>query len=338
MNQQRTRFDHIISRIKNNPIVAFVIMLGTIVIALSTFTDAAKNLLSLITKPAIVHVAGKWSTQELANPFEKRDKFRLFFEFEIKGDTLLGTIRQASTTNRYDVKNGILDGKIKSNIISFYTLERLWSGNETATYKNIYYGTVLNGEIEFILQSDRPWGFPPQKFNAKQEHTDKKITTEPAEPTSAQNQSSTEAVASGDTILRIDCGKSDPAAFKRIRELGRLKAYDDLIKDSYGFLICEARDTANDTFEVRIRGSVTTGTLWTQEKAREIAKELERRGEQCKESGGPYGPSGKNNKRRISYMLCQRGGKPVSVEVRAITLKSDGTPYPEKRLSVNWPE
>jgi hypothetical protein len=165
MNQQRTRFDRFIFRIKNNPIIAFLIVLGTIVIALSTFTNATKNLLSLITNPAIIDATGKWATQELTNPFYENDKFRLHFDLEVKGDTLLGAIRQTSMTSRYDVKNGILDGKIKSNIISFYTLEQ----SDGTTYKNFYYGSVLKDEIEFTLQSDRPWGFPPQKFIAKRE-------------------------------------------------------------------------------------------------------------------------------------------------------------------------
>ncbi|UCH62364.1 MAG: ankyrin repeat domain-containing protein [Fidelibacterota bacterium] len=48
MKKQNTRFDRIISRIKNNPVAASVIVLGTIIIALATFTDATKNLLSMI--------------------------------------------------------------------------------------------------------------------------------------------------------------------------------------------------------------------------------------------------------------------------------------------------
>ena len=48
MEQQITQFDKIISRFKNNPLTSIVIVLGTIVIALAAFTDAAKNILSLL--------------------------------------------------------------------------------------------------------------------------------------------------------------------------------------------------------------------------------------------------------------------------------------------------
>ena len=50
MEQQKTRVERISSQIKSNPIVAALIILGTIVIALSTFTDAAARLFSLVSK------------------------------------------------------------------------------------------------------------------------------------------------------------------------------------------------------------------------------------------------------------------------------------------------
>ena len=129
--------------------------------------------LSLATKTAIVDVTGRWVTQELTNPFDANAKFRLHFDFEVKGDNFLGAIRQVSTTNRYDFTKGILDGRIKGNIISFSTIVQSVSwdrGSErVTTFKDYYYGSVLKDEIEFTLQSDRPRGFPPQKFTAKRE-------------------------------------------------------------------------------------------------------------------------------------------------------------------------
>jgi len=50
MNSNKISFQNLIQRIKNNPIVAFLILFGTIIIALASFTDATKNLLSLISK------------------------------------------------------------------------------------------------------------------------------------------------------------------------------------------------------------------------------------------------------------------------------------------------
>jgi len=52
MEPQSTRVERITSRIKSNPVVASLIVLGTVVIALSTFTDAANKLLAVVSKPS----------------------------------------------------------------------------------------------------------------------------------------------------------------------------------------------------------------------------------------------------------------------------------------------
>jgi ankyrin repeat protein len=48
MKQRDSLFDRIIARIKNNPLVAILIVAGTVVIALSTFSDATRRLLDLL--------------------------------------------------------------------------------------------------------------------------------------------------------------------------------------------------------------------------------------------------------------------------------------------------
>jgi len=50
MKQKTSRVELLSSRVKSNPIVAALIVLGTVVIAFSSFTDAAKKLLSIVPK------------------------------------------------------------------------------------------------------------------------------------------------------------------------------------------------------------------------------------------------------------------------------------------------
>ncbi len=163
---EKTRFDKIFVKIKNNPALAVIIALGVIVIALSTFTNAARNLLSLISKEK-ANVTGVWKTQVLTNQFQENQKWTLSFEFDAKGTTLLGTITQTTLWNNRSYKKGILGGKIEGNNISFYTQQTSWWGSEKMVHKDLFYGTVSNGEIEFIQNSDRQGGFVPQKFIAK---------------------------------------------------------------------------------------------------------------------------------------------------------------------------
>ena len=171
---EKTQVDKIFSKIKNNPVLAAVIALGVIVIALSSFTKAAKSLIELFTHPSAnvtatrnADVTGTWKTQALPNQYNKKQKFVLTFEFDAKGTALLGTLILTPLGDNRSYKRGIRDGEIKGNAISFYTNETGWLGKESVTYKDLFHGTVSNDRIEFIQSSDRPWDFTPQQFIAE---------------------------------------------------------------------------------------------------------------------------------------------------------------------------
>jgi hypothetical protein len=132
-------------------------------------TIVAKNPLGRFSKPAILPVHSKWMSPERINPLNRHDKFRVHFDLETKGGMLLGVVRMSSTTDWYDITQGVMGGRIKGDTICFDTTERSLFGNETIPYKNRYLGSVARGEIRFVLQSDRPWGYPPQKFIAEPE-------------------------------------------------------------------------------------------------------------------------------------------------------------------------
>jgi len=171
---EKTRFDNIFVKMKNNAVLAIIIALGAIVIALSTFTNAARNLMDLfsnqnahVTGTESTDVTGRWKTQELSGQFNENQKFTFSFEFDAKDTTLFGTITMTPLGDDRSYKKGIRGGKIEGNNISFYTQETSWMGSERHVYKDLFHGTVSNGEIEFIQNSDRPWEFIPQKFIAK---------------------------------------------------------------------------------------------------------------------------------------------------------------------------
>ena len=48
MSDQETRVEYMATRLKNNPVVAFFIVFGLIVIGISTFTDAASRMVKLV--------------------------------------------------------------------------------------------------------------------------------------------------------------------------------------------------------------------------------------------------------------------------------------------------
>src|SRR6187402_2719598 len=60
MAETRSRLERISAKIKNNKIIALLIFLGTVVIAVSTFTNAARNLLDLFAVEYRPLVSGEW--------------------------------------------------------------------------------------------------------------------------------------------------------------------------------------------------------------------------------------------------------------------------------------
>ena len=178
MAEPKTRFNKIVIRIKNNHILALVIVLGTIIISIAAFTDAVKSLFSLVNRePAPIDISGQWVTDILTNRFDENDTYLLSFNFKAEEDLLSGTMRKvARRSDGYDIREGIMDGRIKGDKISFYIQEAYietvprksfqeFSTTKTVQYKVFYHGTVSDDEIHFMRQDDR--GHPPEKFTAK---------------------------------------------------------------------------------------------------------------------------------------------------------------------------
>ncbi len=120
------------------------------------------------------------------------------------------------------------------------------------------------------------------------------------------------------------------------KEIGKLEAHDDQNSKDYIFIVSEERE--GDSFVIRIAGNIVTGTFWTKDQAGKSAQKMQALGVKREKRGSPYVPTGKSDKRSITYELLQEGGKPTAIEISVTTLKADGAPYPEKKLTVKWPE
>jgi hypothetical protein len=105
-------------------------------------------------------VAGKWITPLLTNPYADNEHFTLRFDFELFGDKLTGSITESGD------RSGIFEGKVRGNVVSFYTQSEVLIGNETKPYKTFYDGRVIGDRIEFIRQDDLSIGGVPLKFVA----------------------------------------------------------------------------------------------------------------------------------------------------------------------------
>ena len=150
--------------------MAFLIVLGTIAIALSAFTDAAKNLLGLViseTRPAI---NGEWQA-EVTYDWENA-KYIETFTFKGEGGEVYGT------ASFLGVRRGILEGKIEKDILEFITKtqEVLGSGEPRVAIHH-YRGSPLGNEINFSMQTEGGYSeHIPVEFMAK------RVTTKAPQP------------------------------------------------------------------------------------------------------------------------------------------------------------
>ncbi|MEE9356739.1 MAG: hypothetical protein V3U75_14205 [Methylococcaceae bacterium] len=149
MKEQRTQFDKFKSRIKNNPILASLMVLGMVIIALSSFTDAAKNLLDLVISETRPDINGEW-TAEVTYPW-KKVSYDEAFSFDGNDNEVHGAVSYLEN------KQIILDGKIIENRIEFKTKTTEnspdWENNILKLATHHYRGIVLEKEIKFVMET-----------------------------------------------------------------------------------------------------------------------------------------------------------------------------------------
>jgi len=112
------------------------------------------------------NVNGKWVSGTLINPYNSNFTSKLLLEFQLQGDSVLGTVKETHAQDddwRYGGEYVIANGKIADGVVSFHTENPLNSGE---SYKQIYRGTVENDEIAFTRQNTRPSGGKIERFTA----------------------------------------------------------------------------------------------------------------------------------------------------------------------------
>lgn len=139
-------------------------ILGMIVIGLSTFTVATKNLLDLLANETRSDINGEW-TAEVTYP-GKQVSYIETFSFDGDGVDVDGT---ASFLEKMQV---VVEGKVIEDRLQFKTktLEYSpdWNNSNRKVVTHHYRGKVLGDEIKFVMETYG--GFSansPIKFTAK---------------------------------------------------------------------------------------------------------------------------------------------------------------------------
>lgn len=135
----------LLEKIKLNPVIASLLTLTTVIVAVSSFTGAAKNLLSLIpeSRPAI---SGKWQAKVTYD--WPNSNYKETFVFDDEGDVVLGT---ASLT---ESKLAIFNGKLQGNVLTFITKSQEGVSGVWKDVTHSYHGKVANNEIKFVILTE----------------------------------------------------------------------------------------------------------------------------------------------------------------------------------------
>jgi len=161
-DESKSRYDQFNWWLRNNPVTASLLFIGALIVGLSTFSDSAQNLLSLVVKEKRPDINGQW-TAEVQYDWA-HTKFTETFEFEGEGNNAFGT---ASFLSR---GQSILEGHVDGNQIRFITKTQEFSGSSDNTREAVhrYTGTISNDSIRFIMQTEGGFSMhPPVRFTAK---------------------------------------------------------------------------------------------------------------------------------------------------------------------------
>jgi hypothetical protein len=210
----------------------------------------------------------------------------------------------------------ILDGIVKGDKITFSTRRSYTHDGQTVDETDRYQGLVSGREIAFLRQVERRDSIiSVTRFTVERRTELSSAVTSPARSA-------------------IGCSFGEELSRLELRE-------DDVSQDPTVYLICRLRNTGTQL--VGREGIAIYEEpfgherMFTTESIAAMAKELQHRAWACGEDQG-------NNhlvRRGVGgggaaphYVICQQGGKPVSLELRVTPQRSDGSPGLERSVTV----
>jgi hypothetical protein len=151
--------------------VAMLLLFGIL-----TYIKFGRSLLSRMsgTKTSsssakVLNISGKWGTPLIQNVYAPTEPSTIVFEFTQSGDKVMGSVVEMAADAKTASTKGIVEGKIRDNVLSFYTKgETTWDAGNAIPYKETYTGVLQKAgrEIAFQRFNDVPSGGEVERFIA----------------------------------------------------------------------------------------------------------------------------------------------------------------------------
>jgi len=146
MNDSPSLLERINRQLRNNPVIALLIVLGSLVIGLSTFSNAARNLMDLVPKEGRPDINGTWKAE--VNYDWPNAKYTEAFVLRGDAQELRGT------ASFLGVDRGIVDGNVKAGRLQFVTRTPEMTGEATKDVTHRYSGRLVGDELQLEVMVD----------------------------------------------------------------------------------------------------------------------------------------------------------------------------------------
>ena len=175
MSEAAARAGVILSRVRNHPLIAALILAGLVAVGAVGLVVRSPNIPGSTTAHSGsegLKVNGTWNTPILASQHDRGGRFHLEFELEGHGDRILGTVAEvtevagADNPRSFTTRHPVLEGRIDADLVTFIVTKAAVIGSETVNYTDRYSGLISGELIAFTWQSDAPWGFVSRRFTA----------------------------------------------------------------------------------------------------------------------------------------------------------------------------
>ncbi len=125
----------------------------------------------------------------------------------------------------------------------------------------------------------------------------------------------------------------------KVEQLGYVESFDAVVDKDYAFVVYKETKVDSGKWVMRIKGSVTAGTVFDSENV--SLKKAFKKGAGHDEAHIVWGfnlqPKGNDPRLVENRVLIDGDGKPTALEIHLITRKADSSARDEKVLTVDWP-
>jgi hypothetical protein len=125
-----------------------------------------------------------------------------------------------------------------------------------------------------------------------------------------------------------------------VEQLAYLESFDAVVDKTYAFVVYKEKKAASGKWVMRIKGSVTAGTVFDPDNASLKNAFKKAAGHEEPYIVWGFNLQSKEGDPRLveNRVLIDKSGKPSALEIHLITRKADGSARDKEVVSIEWPD